>query len=182
MAKFELDPPPNIRTLIEIALKAEESAIVECGGDVEEILDNIVSLLTSKADMLDDYFGIKISEEGNLERLPLLLKNYTPNIDALPTLLMNLGPLVSEIFVQKYLTQFSQVNWDDEVECFDNVLKQIATFYIPSKQDNDAVRWQIQHVLFQSIAKNLVPSHNLAQNAITQVTSLPALYRIFERC
>ncbi|TIA75829.1 hypothetical protein E3P91_00292 [Wallemia ichthyophaga] len=167
MAKFELNPPPKVRTLIEIALKVEESAIVECGGSYKEVLDKIVNILISRATMLEEYFGIRISQEGNLERLPLLLKNYTPNIDALPTLLMNLGPLV---------------NWEEEEECFDNILQQIAAFYVPSKQDNDAVRWQIQHVLFQSIAKNLVPSHDLAQNAITQVTSLPALYRIFERC
>lgn len=95
MAKFELNPPPKVRTLIEIALKVEESAIVECGGSYKEVLDKIVNILISRATMLEEYFGIRISQEGNLERLPLLLKNYTPNIDALPTLLMNLGPLVS---------------------------------------------------------------------------------------
>ncbi|TIA88817.1 hypothetical protein E3P99_02348 [Wallemia hederae] len=167
MAKFELDPPPNVRQLVAIALKTEEDGIVECGGSYEEVLDKIVDLLTSRAGMLDEYFGITISEQGNLTRLPLLLKDYTPNIDALPSLLMNMGPLV---------------NWNDELECFDGILKQIAAFYIPSGTDDEASRWQIQHVLFQSIAKNLTPSHALAQNAVTQVTSLPALYRIFERC
>lgn len=39
MAKFELNPPPNIRMLIEIALKAEEEDIVECGGEVSIILE-----------------------------------------------------------------------------------------------------------------------------------------------
>lgn len=44
--------------------------------------------------MLDEYFSITINENGELERLPLLLKDYVPDINAIPTLLMNLGPLV----------------------------------------------------------------------------------------
>ncbi|TIC61557.1 DNA mismatch repair protein MutL [Wallemia mellicola] len=165
MAKFELNPPPNIRILIEIALKAEEENILESGGEVSLILEKIVNLLTSKARMLDEYFSITINESGELERLPLLLKDYTPDINAIPTLLMNLGPLV---------------NWEDEQECFDQILKQLALFYTPSKENSEAVRWQIQHVLFQSMVKNLTPSDSL--NAITEVTSLQNLYRIFERC
>lgn len=47
--------------------------------------------------MLDEYFSITINESGELERLPLLLKDYTPDINAIPTLLMNLGPLVGDI-------------------------------------------------------------------------------------
>lgn len=39
MAKFELNPPPNIRILIEIALKAEEENILESGGEVSPILE-----------------------------------------------------------------------------------------------------------------------------------------------
>lgn len=39
MAKFELNPPPNIRILIEIALKAEEENILESGGEVSLILE-----------------------------------------------------------------------------------------------------------------------------------------------
>jgi DNA mismatch repair protein MLH1 len=45
--------------------------------------------------MLDEYFGIQISEAGLVESLPLLLPGYTPNIDLLPAFLMHLGPRVS---------------------------------------------------------------------------------------
>lgn len=44
--------------------------------------------------MLEEYFSLKISEEGMVECIPLLLKDYTPNLDKLPLFLMRLGPQV----------------------------------------------------------------------------------------
>jgi len=45
--------------------------------------------------MLSEYFSMKINDEGGLETLPLLLKEYTPDLDKLPLFLMRLGPEVS---------------------------------------------------------------------------------------
>lgn len=55
----------------------------------------IVSLLTSRSEMLEEYFAMKINRKGELETLPLLLRDYTPNLDRLPLLLMRLGPEVT---------------------------------------------------------------------------------------
>lgn len=44
--------------------------------------------------MLDDYFSLRINEKGELESLPLLLREYAPNLDKLPLFLMRLGPQV----------------------------------------------------------------------------------------
>lgn len=44
--------------------------------------------------MLSDYFALDITEDGNLESLPLLLRDYTPNLDKLPNFVMRLGPQV----------------------------------------------------------------------------------------
>lgn len=44
--------------------------------------------------MLDEYFSLKISKNGELESLPLLMGDYTPNLDKLPLFLMRLGPQV----------------------------------------------------------------------------------------
>ena len=52
--------------------------------------------------MLADYFSMTISEYGMLESIPLLLKEYVPNLDRLPEFLMRLGPQVcssSEFFL-----------------------------------------------------------------------------------
>jgi len=44
--------------------------------------------------MLADYFSLTISESGLVMSLPLLLRDYIPNLDNLPSFLMRLGPQV----------------------------------------------------------------------------------------
>ena len=44
--------------------------------------------------MLAEYFSLEISESGLLESIPLLLKDYVPNLDRLPEFLVRLGPQV----------------------------------------------------------------------------------------
>ena len=45
--------------------------------------------------MLAEYFSLNITASGLVESLPLLLRDYTPNLDNLPGFLMRLGPQVS---------------------------------------------------------------------------------------
>lgn len=59
-------------------------------------MQRIVGKLVGRVDMLDEYFSMKINEKGELESLPLLLRDYTPNLDKLPLFLMRLGPQVSD--------------------------------------------------------------------------------------
>jgi DNA mismatch repair protein MLH1 len=47
-----------------------------------------------RREMLSEYFCLNISDTGLVESLPLLLKDYTPNLDKLPLFLMRLGPQV----------------------------------------------------------------------------------------
>lgn len=44
--------------------------------------------------MLVEYFGINITSDGEIESLPHLLKEYTPDLNKLPVFLMRLGPQV----------------------------------------------------------------------------------------
>jgi len=48
-----------------------------------------------RREMLAEYFALTISESGLVESLPLLLRDYIPNLDNLPSFLMRLGPQVS---------------------------------------------------------------------------------------
>lgn len=48
----------------------------------------------ARAEMLDEYFAIKLDEDGAIVEIPLLLRDYKPNLDKLPLLLMRLGPQV----------------------------------------------------------------------------------------
>ena len=47
-----------------------------------------------RREMLEEYFSLGITEDGRLESLPMLLRDYTPNLDKLPLFLMRLGPQV----------------------------------------------------------------------------------------
>lgn len=48
-------------------------------------------LLKQKAEMLDECFCIHIDGEGNLTRLPVVLDQYTPDMDHLPEFLLSLA-------------------------------------------------------------------------------------------
>ncbi|KAH9941321.1 DNA binding protein [Epithele typhae] len=171
-SRIRLDPPPELRMLVALAVSTEE-AVSEAHMDRDVIVDHIVSILMSRRDMLQEYFNLGISEDGHVETLPLLLRDYTPNLDKLPLFLMRLGP---------------QVDWTAEKECFESFLRELAYFYVPeplldtapARSANgdaealdgaaqNATLWQIQHALFPAMARYLV-------------ADLPELYKVFERC
>lgn len=45
--------------------------------------------------MLREYFSLGITIEGMVDCLPVLIPDFTPNLDKLPLFLMRLGPQVS---------------------------------------------------------------------------------------
>ncbi|KAF7349273.1 DNA-mis-repair domain-containing protein [Mycena sanguinolenta] len=180
-SRLKLQPPPPLRTLIEIAVELEETT-EESGLTKPQIVDRIVDILMARRDMLAEYFSFNISSTGLIESLPLLLRDYTPNLDKLPSLLMRLGP---------------QVDWNSEMECFDSFLRELAYFYVPGplcsgadpqteteeeKAQEKAERWQIQHVVFPSLRRYLAAPKGLLDRDVIQIASLPDLYKVFERC
>lgn len=48
-------------------------------------------LLKQKAEMLEEYFCVKIDTRGNLSRLPIILDQYTPDMDRIPEFVLCLG-------------------------------------------------------------------------------------------
>ncbi|KAL0958388.1 hypothetical protein HGRIS_000530 [Hohenbuehelia grisea] len=177
-SRMKLDPPPPLKTLVEIAVTAEESTS-ESKLTKAQITERIVALLMQRREMLSEYFSLKISEDGMVESLPLLLRNYTPNLDKLPSFFMRLGP---------------QVDWQSEEECFDTFFRELAYFYIPgplpgvsnatkeSKAEQEAEHWQVQHALFPAMRRYLNAPKTLLERDVVQVANLPDLYKIFERC
>ena len=57
-------------------------------------IQTITEMLINRRDMLDAYFCLRITEDGVVETLPLLLKDYMPDLNLLPRFLMRLGPQV----------------------------------------------------------------------------------------
>ncbi|KAI0372035.1 DNA mismatch repair protein MutL [Pilatotrama ljubarskyi] len=182
--RIRLDPPPELRTLVALAIDAEEG-VEKSGMSKDDVVDRIVNVLAARRDMLQEYFSLGISADGHVETLPMLLRDYTPNLDKLPLFLMRLGP---------------QVDWTEEQACFETFLRELAHFYVPEPllpeetspeggesagEGENALKatlWQIQHVLFPAMARYLVPPKSLLERDVVQVADLPDLYRVFERC
>ena len=61
--------------------------------------------------MLDDYFSLEIDDDGNLLSMPQLLEGYIPFFGGLPIFLLRLA---------------TEVDWDDEEPCFQNIGEELA--------------------------------------------------------
>lgn len=70
---IELENPIKIIDLAEIALKSKESGWCENDGPIDELAASVCEILTSKAPILKEYYGLKISIDGYLQALPILL-------------------------------------------------------------------------------------------------------------
>ncbi|RDX97783.1 DNA mismatch repair protein MLH1, partial [Mucuna pruriens] len=76
-------------------------------------------LLKQRAEMLEEYFGIHIDEHGNVCRLPVILDQYTPDMDRVPEFALCLGNDTSD----------SLVDWEDEKNCIQAVSAALGNFY-----------------------------------------------------
>ncbi|KAK3053613.1 DNA mismatch repair protein Mlh1 [Extremus antarcticus] len=181
---IRFDPPLNLRELLEIG--AGQTKIREPDSadlDWDEVVMAVSDQLMSRRDMLNEYFSLEISEEGELLSMPLLMKGYTPSLAKLPSFLLRLGP---------------HINWNDEKGCFDTFLRELASFYVPealppspvSKDGNedevlatrrDELHRAIENVLFPAFKARLVATRGLLKGTV-QVANLKGLYRVFERC
>lgn len=113
--RLKLDPPPPLRTLLRLAVDAEPGT-EKSGLSKNEIVDVSVSCyLENRAELMDDhpqrisstlltrrgmlaeYFEIIITPDGEIESLPHLMKEYTPDLNKLPVFLMRLGPQVRHL-------------------------------------------------------------------------------------
>ncbi|KAG8970722.1 DNA mismatch repair protein [Tulasnella sp. 419] len=182
--RLKLNPAPSLVSLIRLAVNAEGEKVRMSGLEPSQIVEKIVQILLDRQEMLREYFSLDINNDGEVESLPLLTRNYTPNLDRLPLFLMRLGP---------------QVDWTNEVACFKSFLRELALFYTPiSEKDQEDLRpradddrgpektqsqrWQIQHVLFPLMRKYLRPQKASLDEDVHQIAHLPDLYRVFERC
>ena len=114
MHKLKLQPPPPIKPLIQLAVKTEKSLkssglelsedeVVEVrsfiflifSAELTILSQRITNKILQRSAMLEDYFSMKINEHGELESLPLLQRDYRPDLNKLPLFLMRLGPQVS---------------------------------------------------------------------------------------
>ncbi|KAI9928298.1 hypothetical protein ASPWEDRAFT_444082 [Aspergillus wentii DTO 134E9] len=195
---IKLDPAPKLVDLLRIAadIEREEHQSHQTNEDEEEedIFANapeaVSRTLVERREMLNEYFSLNISAEGDLISIPLLLKNYLPSLGKLPRFLLRLGPYI---------------DWTSEEECFRTFLRELAAFYTPeqlppppaqtpegesqSEQDEDAFIQQrrvqmgrmLEHVVFPALRARMVATSRLLRGVV-EVADLKGLYRVFERC
>uniref|UniRef100_A0A8C0E5X7 DNA mismatch repair protein MLH1 n=1 Tax=Balaenoptera musculus TaxID=9771 RepID=A0A8C0E5X7_BALMU len=183
---LRLSEPAPLFDLAMLALDSPESGWTEEDGPKEGLAEYIVEFLKKKAEMLADYFSLEIDEEGNLVGLPLLIDNYVPPLEGLPIFILRLA---------------TEVNWDDEKECFESLGKECAMFYsirkqyvseestlsgqqseVPSSTPNPW-KWTVEHVVYKAFRSHLLPPKHFTEDGnILQLANLPDLYKVFERC
>ncbi|KAI4259174.1 MAG: hypothetical protein LQ352_000848 [Teloschistes flavicans] len=186
---IKLDPPLDIKSLIEVGVASERAKTPDDGVAWNEIADLVTAQLIERREMLQEYFQMDISQSGELNSLPLLVKGYTPSLVKLPIFLMRLGPCVS---------------WTEEKACFHTFLKELASFYTPGQlfkasEDHDRSGEEgdqggssidsvshnemasvLEHVLFPAFRARLIATRGLLKGVL-EVASLKGLYRVFER-
>ncbi|XP_071157797.1 DNA mismatch repair protein Mlh1-like isoform X2 [Mytilus edulis] len=178
---LRLSEPAPLNELAMLALDLEESGWTEADGPKEDLAKYIVEFLTSKSEMLLDYFSIELDSSGNLLTLPMLIDDFVPNMEGLPMYILRLA---------------TEVNWDSEKECFDTFARETSEFYSMKKsmfqdknsdsQEEDmdkSWKWTIEHVLYPAFRTFLFPPKSFAEDSsILQIANLPDLYKVFERC
>jgi len=180
-----LEEPIKICDLAAFGLENNPGALGE-GESINSVVEKICALIMGKRRMLKDYFSLEIDDVGQLVSLPLLLNNYFPNLEGLA----------------KYIVDLARnVDWSEEQRCFETFCDVTAHFYaIPAaiprgekennnNDDSDAApngqtwKWTIEHVIFPELKRAFQPPTVFTgDSTIIQMTTLPELYKVFERC
>lgn len=145
-------------------------------------IDEVMSQIFSMKDMYEEYFGIKFDEDEKLVSIPMILKNIKPVISKLPYFIYRLG---------------AKVNYSDEKECLQGIMKEIALLYVPepithdkgsSDEDKvlneirrDELDLELENQVFPRLQQQFVATSELLDN-VMEIADLPGLYRVFERC
>ncbi|KAI1083440.1 histidine kinase-like ATPase [Whalleya microplaca] len=189
---IKFQPALRLREVLKVAAEHEKANVADGelanddDFDVDEVADAVAEQLIERREMLLEYFALEVSPAGELLSIPLLLKGYTPSMAKLPQFLLRLGP---------------HVNWTDEKLCFESLLKELASFYVPEQlpplPGNDQmeenipdevktrraqVRRAIEHIFFPAFKARLVATKSFMKGGVLELANLKGLYRVFERC
>ena len=194
---IHLNPPISIYDAMMVALESGVSW-ESTEFSKEELAQVLVETLLQKRHMLLEYFSIEIDDQGNLCSLPVLLREYIPNMCVLPDLLLDFA---------------NDVDWENEKPCFQTLCEALSKFYafeapvemVPDNTDGVdaetdeapgtaeylklysdeqlAYRRSVEFLLFPALKRHFVGSKEImSKNVLQQVADLPELYKIFERC
>jgi DNA mismatch repair protein MLH1 len=192
---IRFNPPLPLHDLLKVAAEQERRNAGDEADEVDwdDVVETVKGVLISRAALLQEYFSMDITAEGELCSIPLLMKGYTPSMAKLPQFLLRLGP---------------HVDWDEEKGCFQTLLREIASFYVPeslpllpSAANDDSskgkqvvvdedpeiaarrrkVKEAVEHVIFPACKARLLATKGLLKGVV-EIANLKGLYRVFERC
>ena len=184
---FRFNEPIPIFDIIMLALDDPESQWEPDDGDKDYLAKRCTKLFLSKAQMLDDYFSMKILERDNvvyLETLPILIEDYEPNLFEIPIFMLRLA---------------TEVDWKKEKDCIESICNEISIFYSikntnseldlgntaesqsTNKTTKPTKKWLIEHIIYTSFRNILLPSTN-SEESLHKLVDLHDLYKVFERC
>jgi DNA mismatch repair protein MLH1 len=192
---IRFNPPLSLEDLLRVGAEQEKQNSGDTADEVDwdEVVESVQEVIIGKAALLQEYFNMEITPEGELCSIPLLMKGYTPSMAKLPQFLLRLGPYV---------------NWNEEKGCFQTLLREFASFYVPEslplppsvtsdptdkgkqkaiEEDQEVaarrakVREAIEHVIFPACKARLVATKGLLKG-VMEIANLKGLYRVFERC
>jgi hypothetical protein len=182
---FQLPAPLSVYELVYEALGNPRSGYDPEDGPRDQLAEEMKLLLVTNGPMLAEYFAVDIDARGMLRSLPRLLGDHEPSLHSLPEFVFRLA---------------TEVQWDEEQPCFDNVAHVLAQWYselwYPSHPERSAL--VLEHVIFPALKNTnesktnggsgaallpFSPPDELNDNTILRpVACLTKLYRIFERC
>lgn len=119
----------------------------------EQELGQLQNAVISQRDILNHQFRFSVTLDGQLESLPMLIKNYVPSVERLPLLLYNMATKVKKRKGrdQGDLKELNaQVHWELEVDRLKELAREFALFYsIDSKMQWEQVVGLLHQNLFQ---------------------------------
>lgn len=160
MALMNTEPKISVKEMLEIAIR-RKNLTQEL---TKHKLDQAIDVLMSRSLMLFDYFSLKLEDNAHISSFPILINGYQPDWKKLPDFVFDLA---------------FAVNWKKEKQCFESVAKALAKFYAVTYDSVD--KESMSSLIFPEIKSRLRPSSKL-QDAILNLSSVPTLYRVFERC
>jgi DNA mismatch repair protein MLH1 len=192
---IRFNPPLSIEDLLKVGAEQERRNAGDEADEIDwdEVVETVKEAIIGKAALLQEYFSMEVTEEGELCSIPLLMKGYTPSMAKLPQFLLRLGP---------------HVNWNEEKGCFQTLLRELASFYVPeslpllpsaapdasgkgkqkvAEEDPEIaarrakVREAVEHIIFPACKARLVATKGLLEG-VMEIANLKGLYRVFERC
>lgn len=149
--EIKLNPPVNIRDVITKVTKKLS---------IEEKISRVLTMRV----MMDDYFSLKVDEQGNIITLPMLVDGYTPDWTKLGNFIYDL------IF---------KVVWTKEKECFETFGRAISRFY--AVDERCLQPRVVSSLLYPVMKKSLLPPQSF-KRCMRKLVHTHILYQMFHRC